>query len=103
MQTAGHHSERRSYMGRETVLFESEERKGLAEVAEFIRQLADRLDQNEVVLRRGSEEITLNLPRNVVLELKVEEEDKKGRTQRSLEVEIEWYEGEADEGELTLG
>ena len=69
----------------------------------FLRQLADRLDQNEVVLRRGSDEITLSLPRNVVLELKVEEEDKKGRAQRSLEVEIEWYEGEEDAGELTLG
>lgn len=89
-------------MGKETVLFTSEERLKLPAVSSFLRQLADKLDTQEVVLRKGDEEITLVVPTNVVLEVKAEEEDKKGRVQRSLEVEIEWYEGE-DEGDFTLG
>lgn len=90
-------------MGKETVLFASEERQSLQNVADFLRQLADRLDNNQVVLRQGNQEITVDIPNNVVLELKVEEEQKKERTQRSLEVEIEWYDGEESGGTLSLG
>ena len=90
-------------MGQEVVLFASEERQSRQRVVEFLRELADKVEGGEVVLRKGAEELTLNLPGNLVLEVKAEEEDKKGRTQRSLEVEIEWYEGEEDEGSLSLG
>jgi amphi-Trp domain-containing protein len=89
-------------MGKEVVLFASEEPQSLKNVAAFLRDLADRLETNEVVLRRGGEELAVQIPDNVVLELKVEEEEKKQRTQRSLEIEIEWYEGE-EEGSLSLG
>lgn len=89
-------------MGKEVVLFASEEPQSLKNVAAFLRELADKLDGNEVVLRKGSEELALQVPNNVVLELKVEEEEKKQRTQRSLEIEIEWIEGD-EEGSLTLG
>ena len=90
-------------MGREIVLFKSEERKKLADVANFLRQLADKLDGNQVVLRQGTEEIVLDIPNNVVLELKAEEEDKKGKIKRTLEVEIEWIEGDESGGAVTLG
>lgn len=90
-------------MGQEVVLFKSEERHSRQEVAGFLRELADKVDGGEVVLRKGTEELTLKLPGNLVLEVKAEEEDKTGRTKRSLEVEIEWYEGQEDEGALTLG
>ena len=80
-------------MGRENVLFKSEEKKDLPSVATFLRQLADRLDGNQVVLRQGTEEIVLDIPNNVILELKAEEEDKKGKMKRTFEIEIEWIEG----------
>lgn len=89
-------------MAEETVLFESEERKQLSEVAEFLRQLADRLDQHEVTLRQGEEELTLSIPDQVELEIKVEEEAKRKGTERSLEIEIEWMEGEGGESGVVL-
>lgn len=89
-------------MAEETVLFESEERKQLSEVAEFLRQLADRLDQHEVTLRQGEEELTLSVPDQVELEIKVEEEAKRTGTERSLEIEIEWMEGEGGESGVVL-
>jgi len=90
-------------MGREIVLFKSEEKKDLPSVATFLRQLADKLDGNQVVLRQGTEEIVLDIPNNVILELKAEEEDKKGKMKRTLEVEIEWIEGDESGGAVTLG
>lgn len=89
-------------MGRETVLFKSEEPKALTEVAAFLRQLADKLETNQVVLQQGTQEVTLEIPANVVLELKAEVEEKKDKTKRSLEVEIEWTDGE-EAGPVTLG
>ncbi len=90
-------------MGKEIVLFKSEERKDLASVVAFLHQLADKLAENQVVLRQGSEEIVIDVPDNVVLELKVEEEDKKGKIKRTIEVEIEWIEGDESGGVVTLG
>ena len=48
-------------------------------------------------------EITLGIPNQVILELKVEEEDKKGKTKLTLEVEIEWIKGDESGGVVTLG
>ena len=90
-------------MGKEIVLFKSEERKDLASVVAFLHQLADKFAGNQVVLRQGTEEIVIDIPNNVVIELKVEEEDKKGKAKRTLEVEIEWIEGDESGGVVTLG
>jgi amphi-Trp domain-containing protein len=86
-------------MAKEIVLFKSEERKSLTEVAAFLRELADRLDSNRVTLRQGAEELTLTIPNQVVLEIKVEDEG----TKHSLEVEIEWKDGDDAAGGVTLG
>lgn len=90
-------------MGKEVVLFQSEEKQSRQNVASFLRQLADKVEQKQVVLQKGTESLTLDIPANVTLEVKAEEEDKKGKTQRSLEVEIEWYLGQEEEGPLSLG
>ena len=90
-------------MGKETVLFSSEEKKDLQSVAVFLHQLADKLAQNRVILRQGSDEIVVDIPNYVVLEIKVEEELKKNKTQQSLEIEIEWNVGEEAPGNLELG
>ena len=81
-------------MAKEIVLFKSEERKDLQSVSAFLHQLADSLENNQVILRQGREEITLDIPNQVILELKVEEEDKKGKTKRTVEIEIEWIDGD---------
>ncbi|NPV08715.1 MAG: amphi-Trp domain-containing protein [Anaerolineae bacterium] len=89
-------------MSKEVVLFKSEERKERQSLAAFLHQLADKIAQGEVALHRGSEQISLRLPGSVVLEIKVEEEAERGKPKRSLEIEIEWVEGE-EPGGVTLG
>lgn len=90
-------------MGREVRLFKSQERKSRSELGAFMHQLADKLSEGRVVLKRGQEELVLQLPPNVVLEVQVEDEDKgtKG-TQHSLEIEIKWYDDEQG-GTVELG
>jgi amphi-Trp domain-containing protein len=90
-------------MGKEVVLFSSEEPRDRQAVAAFLRQLADKLEQGQVILRQGEEEVTLDIPNNVILELKAEEEFKKKKTQRTLEVEIEWVVGDEAGGPVSLG
>lgn len=90
-------------MGREVILFESEEPKEIQSVADFLRQLADKLDEQKVVLRDGQNEVSLEIPSSVVLEIKAEEEEKKQKTQRSLEIEIEWIVGQEGTGGVSLG
>ena len=46
-------------MGKETRLFDSQQPGNRAEVGAFLRQIADKLDSAEVVLRRGIEALTI--------------------------------------------
>ena len=91
-------------MGRETRLFKSEERMSRSNVAAFLQQLADKIGEGQIVLRQGQQEITLELPHNLVLEIQVEDEDKKKKgIQHSLEVEIKWFDDDGASGPLQLG
>ena len=84
-------------MGRETVLFKSEERKASSDIANTLRQI----DDGSMILKQGSEEITLEFPKNMVLELKIEEEQGK-RLKKSFEIELEWIIGEEQAGGATI-
>jgi amphi-Trp domain-containing protein len=79
-------------MGKETKLFKSEERKSRSDVSAFLHHLADKISNGQVVLSQGQEEITLQFPQILILEVQVEDEDKKSKgIQHSLEVEIKWF------------
>jgi amphi-Trp domain-containing protein len=89
-------------MGKEIRLFKTEEQKSRSEVSEFLHQIADKITDGKVVLSRGTEEITLQLPNNLILEVQVEDEDKKTKgIQHSLEIEIKWFDNDQS-GSLEL-
>ena len=92
-------------MGKETRLFKSEEKSSRGDVSTFLHQLADKIEQGQVILRQGQEELTLAIPQNVILEIQVEDEDKSRKgIQHSLEVEIKWFDNpETTGGPLELG
>ena len=75
-------------MGIETVLFKSEGKKASSDIANLLRQVADKIDEGTMILKQGSEEVRLDFPQNMVLELKVEEEQGK-RLKKSFEIELE--------------
>lgn len=74
------------------ILFKNEEYKTKEDAAETLRQLADKIESGKVVLKKGSEEIIVDIPNSVELEIKVDEKHK-GEIKRSLEIELEWKEG----------
>jgi amphi-Trp domain-containing protein len=88
-------------MGIETVLFKSEEKKSSSDIAITLRQIADKIDKGSMTLKKGSEEITLEFPKNMILELKIEEEQGK-RLKKSLEIELEWIVRDEQDDDTTI-
>lgn len=91
-------------MSKSKVLLSTEDPISRSDLSGFLRELAEKVSAGEVVLRQGEEELTLNLPTNLVLEVKVEEKAKRDKgTKRQLELEIEWYDQGQGGGPLELG
>jgi amphi-Trp domain-containing protein len=89
-------------MAQKKVLFSAEEWKSRSSVATFLRGLADSLEAGEVTLMRGEQEVRFALPEKVELEIKLTEKVKKDKTERELELEMEWTEGQV-EGSVIVG
>ena len=89
-------------MAEKNVLFRAEEWKSRQSTAALLCELADNLEAGEVTLRRGEEDVTFSLPETIELEIKLTEKVKGHKTQRELEIEIEWTEEQA-EGTVTVG
>lgn len=82
-------------MGKEQILFKSEEKMSSKEAATLLRTIANKIDKGKVVLAQGNKEISLKIPERVELELKAEKEVGRRKTTKKLEIEIEWLVGEA--------
>ena len=89
-------------MGNEVILFKSEEKKSSSEIAAILRQIADRVEKGSMTLGQNENSITLDFPRTMILEIKVEEEEKRN-IKRSLEIELEWILGSEEQGGLVIG
>jgi len=88
-------------MGLETVLFKSEEKKTAKEIADILRQIADKIESGSMTLIQSGNETILDFPQSMTLEMKVEEEQGR-KLQKSFEIELEWTPGEAQEGKATI-
>ncbi|MEA2115966.1 MAG: amphi-Trp domain-containing protein [Thermodesulfobacteriota bacterium] len=92
-------------MGRETVLFKTEEKMTRSAAADLMRRMADKIDSGKVILQQGkNKKVNLKIPGQVELQIKAEKEVGKRRTKKKLELEIEWLVGaDKDQGTFTLG
>lgn len=73
-------------------------------VATLLTQLAERIRTGQVILSRGEESLTVDLPASMKVDVDVVKARKRARTKMELEIEIEWYEGvDAQPKTLTLG
>ena len=92
----------------EETVFETEQRMPRAEIAEYLRAVAESLDRGATItLSAGDQEVTLDPPAEPTFEVKAEHEGPEGAmTERSIEFELEWDESEEGEaaagGELTI-
>ena len=92
-------------MGKETILFKTEEKMSRSLAANLLRQVADKLDKGKVKLQQGEQKtVTLKIPEQVEVEIKAEKEVGKRKTKKKLEFEIEWLVGDQkDRGTFKLG
>jgi amphi-Trp domain-containing protein len=84
----------------EIVLFEMERNQSRGEIADYLRQVADKLDSGEkITLQSGSESVTVDPPEQSEFEVKVEREGPEGGPyERSIELELEWDENQEGTG-----
>lgn len=93
----------------EEVLFEFERQMDRAEIASYLRTVADRLDAGDSLsLDSDGQEVTLSPPGRPTFEVKAERETSSGdgSAELSVEFELEWDEGERGDGgngDLTIG
>ena len=83
----------------EEVLFESESRQPRAEIAAYLRRVADNLESGDpITLTAGDQSVTMEPPERPTFEVKAEREgptDAPGEL--SVEFELEW-DGNGDSG-----
>jgi hypothetical protein len=84
----------------EEVLFKSESDQSRAEIATYLRKVADNLDSGAgISLKAGSESVTMNPPARPTFEVKAEREGPAGNmTELSIEFELEWDENDDSGG-----
>ena len=82
----------------EIEILKSEEKKARSEVVEFLKEIAQKIDEGVVKLVQGDQSVELVIPEQVSLEIKVEEKIKQNSPKKmQLEIELEWYEGKGKE------
>ncbi len=90
----------------EEVLFKSESGQSRSEIADYLRRVADSLEQGgEITLEAGAESVTVDPSERSTFEVKVEREGPADSPEKSVEFEIEWTEGESGgegDGELRI-
>lgn len=80
----------------EDILFKSESKQSRAEIADYLRRVADSLEAgDDLTLRAGDQSVTLGPPPTAEFEVKAEREHAGDGTpgELSVEFEIEWDEG----------
>ncbi len=90
-------------MAEKTVLLSTKEAKGRQEIAETLKHIADKIAGGKLTLKAGQDSVDLEMPEQLVLEVKVSDKAKKSKgTQHELELEIKWYDEGLPGGTLEL-
>jgi len=74
------------------VLIKSE-KKSLVEIVEFLGMLADQFESRLLTLRQETDEVTVNLPSDLILDYKLVEKSKNSgkKIKMQLEIKVEWF------------
>lgn len=88
----------------EEVLFESESSQTRAEIASYLRRVAENLEAGEAItLRSGDQSVTMAPPARPTFEVKAEREGPTdGLGELSVEFELEWDEDDGSSGGLEI-
>ena len=71
-------------------LYRLEEDKTLAEIADFLEQVAGDLRKGEINMATGEQSVSLTLPETVILDIDVDQREKEEVTATSVQIELKW-------------
>ncbi len=83
----------------EETVFKSEQRVSRDQAVGKLEQITDKLREGGLELSSGADSVSLEVPDELELEVKVEEDSRDGEI--SLEIELEWSTA-GDSGELEI-
>lgn len=71
-------------------LYRLEEDKTLAEIADFLEQVAGDLRKGEINMSTGEQSVSLTLPETVILDIDVDQREKEEVTATTVQIELKW-------------
>ena len=83
------------------IMYKSEQQMSRSELAAFLRDIADRIEKENLVLKSNGQEATVEIPEQVELEVEYQSKQKAAGTRYQLELEVEW--GSGTGGGVQLG
>lgn len=89
-------------MAKKKTLLKSKEQKSRTELVQFLRQLADKVEQKEFTIRVDNEETKVQLPDRVQFSLGVRKKPKRIGTKYTVKMGINWHDSDFLERKLTL-
>ena len=86
-------------MTQKNILYKSSEGMNRADFADFLRRVADKIDSGKVSFQAQQGPVEIDIPEDVVVEVKLTEKAKSGGTKIDFEIEADWIKGgRASEG-----
>ncbi len=73
-----------------TKLIRSRDTHSRESLADLLESLAERVRSGSLAFQEGTEEVVVELPEELRVDLEVKDSVKKGRSRRKLEVEVVW-------------
>jgi amphi-Trp domain-containing protein len=71
-------------------LYRLEEDRTLAEIADFLEQVAGDLRKGEINMSTGEQSVSLTLPETVILDIDVDQREKEEVTATTVQIELKW-------------
>ncbi len=91
-------------MAKKVQLFRHKTHKSKDEVSEFLQELGQKVAEGQVILKQTPEDLVLEMPDHMSLNVKVNKKKKpvKG-TRHKMTIKLTWYESDHQEDPLALG
>lgn len=75
------------------IMYKSEQQMSRSQLAAFLRDMADRIENQNLVLKSNGQEATVEIPEQVELEVEYQSKQKAAGPRYELELEVEWGSG----------
>ena len=84
------------------VMVESREKKTPAEAAAFLREIADRIEKQEIVFNQGEKKSKIKLPATFLFKFSAKEKPALNDIKYVISLDLKWTEGDLNHSGLKL-